>query len=564
VIRRTFVALGIAVLSLSVLVTPVAARPTEPVLDPPKTTAALSRGQVDLQPILSGLSQPIGVVNAGDGTNRLFVVQQGGTVRVVSNHRLVAGNFLSIGANPDGLSTGGERGLLGLAFHPDFETNRKLFVNFTDRNGDTVVAELTANSAGTSVSMSTYDPILRIDQPYSNHNGGYLAFGPDGYLYVFTGDGGSAGDPQNRAQSLSSHLGKILRVAPTLTGTYSVPPGNPHVGGDTFDDIIWARGLRNPWRASFDTAPSIDQLWIADVGQGTWEEINRVPATSAGVNYGWARCEGTATFKGPGPCNSGGLTAPIAQYGHSGGNCSVTGGHVYRGSVWADLVGHYVLGDFCSGRLWTITSGGAALVLHRDTSASITSFGVGENGELYMTDYGGRLYRVVAPPFTDVASSPFLDEIVWIAREGITGGCGGGRFCPSTLVTREQMASFLARALNLPAATRDYFTDDEGSQHEADINRLARAGISGGCSAGRFCPTDTVTRAQMASFLVRALDLPPGTTDAFADDEGNIHEASINALARSGITGGCGPGRYCPSASVTREQMAAFLKRAFE
>jgi glucose/arabinose dehydrogenase len=232
VIRRRFVAFGIAVLSLSVLVTPVAARPTEPVLDPPKTTAALSRGQVDLQPILSGLSQPIGVVNAGDGTNRLFVVQQGGTVRVVSNHRLVAGNFLSIGANPDGLSTGGERGLLGLAFHPDFETNRKLFVNFTDRNGDTVVAELTANSAGTSVSMSTYDPILRIDQPYSNHNGGYLAFGPDGYLYVFTGDGGSAGDPQNRAQSLSSHLGKILRVAPTLTGTYSVPPGNPHVGGD--------------------------------------------------------------------------------------------------------------------------------------------------------------------------------------------------------------------------------------------------------------------------------------------------------------------------------------------
>jgi hypothetical protein len=237
---------------------------------------------------------------------------------------------------------------------------------------------------------------------------------------------------------------------------------------------------------------------------------------------------------------------------------------VYRGAIQEDFVGQYVLGDYCSGRIWTISANGSALLFHRDTSANITSFGAAENGEVYMTDHGGRLYRVVAPPFTDVTNSAFLNEILWLYYEGITGGCGGGRFCPTGAVTREQMASFLARALKLPASTRDFFTDDETSQHEGDINRLAAAGITGGCDTSRFCPRSNVTRAQMASFLVRALKLPATATDYFTDDEGNLHENSINALAKSGITGGCGTNRYCPVALVTRGQMAAFLKRGLD
>jgi glucose/arabinose dehydrogenase len=534
-----------AILLLSVAA-PVAARPSAPATAEAQAgEAAFSGGMVDIQLVVSGLTQPIGVVNAGDGTNRLFVVQQNGIVRVVANNRLVSGSFLDIRGVTGGFTTGGERGLLGLAFHPDFETNRRLYVNYTNGSGNTVIAEFTANAGRTAASVATRRVLDSFTQPFSNHNGGQLAFGPDGWLYVFMGDGGSGGDPNNYAQNDASPLGKILRMSPD-TGAYT----------------HWAKGLRNPWRASFDMGAATPQLWIADVGQGSREEINRVNATAAGVNYGWSLCEGTARFKGSGSCTSGGLTGPIAEYGHTGGNCSVTGGVVYRGSIQEDFIGQYVLGDYCSGRIWTISAGGSSLLFHRDTGALITSFGAAENGEVYMTDHGGRLYRVVAPPFSDITSHGFFNEILWLYYEGITGGCGGGRFCPNGTVTREQMASFLARALRLPATTQDFFDDDEASQHEGDINRLAAAGITGGCDTDRFCPRANVTRAQMASFLVRAFKLPASSTDSFTDDEGNIHENSINALARSGITGGCDAARYCPNAFVTRGQMAAFLERA--
>jgi glucose/arabinose dehydrogenase len=562
--RRPAAVLLSSALLLTTLVTPVSAAPAAPAEAQPTATAALSTGQVRITRVVGGLSQPLGVVNAGDGTSRLFVLEQRGTVRIVSGNSLQSGFFLDLRGVSGGLTTGGERGLLGLAFHPDFKTNRKLFVNYTNGSGHTVIAELTANSSRTSVPLSSRKVLFTITQPYSNHNGGQLLFGPDNNLYIFTGDGGSAGDPHNHAQRIDSRLGKVLRITPNLNGGYTVPATNPYVGASG-DDLIWARGLRNPWRASFDTGVSPARLWIADVGQGSWEEINRASATTGGINYGWRCKEGFATYNTSGnPCS--GLTDPVAAYGHGNGDCSVTGGHVYRGGVFRELRGHYVLGDFCSGRIWTLNAGAASpsLRLHRSTSAMISSFGEAENGELYMTDYsGGVLYRVVAPPFSDVTDSKFINDITWIFYEGITSGCGDGRFCPTGAVARDQMASFIARALNLPPATRDYFDDDNGNKHEGAINRIAEAGITVGCGHRRYCPSGTVLRDQMASFISRALDLPATSTDYFTDDNGNKHEGAINRLAAAGITRGCTATTYCPKGTTTREQMAAFLRRAF-
>lgn len=559
---RKAMAIGLAGLLLGATVAPVTARELGPVKDAGTGGAplsAISAGQVDTQLVASGLRSPVGVVNAGDGTHRLFVIEQGGTVRVVSNNSLVAGNFLDVRSVSGGFTTGGERGLLGLAFHPDFHANRKLFAYFTNGGGDIVIAELTANSAGTSVPIASYAPLIIIEHSArSNHNGGQLLFGPDGYLYIFTGDGGGSGDPDENGQDPSTLLGKVLRIAPNLSGGYSTP-SNP------FGGRVWDIGLRNPWRASFDRGTGA--LWIADVGQGSYEEINREPAGTGGRNYGWDCREGKHSYSDPSPgtsCSGGTFTEPLAEYTHAGGNCSVTGGYVYRGAIQEDFIGTYVLGDYCSGRIWSIAANSTSLVLHRDTDALISSFGEAENGEIYMTDHAGRLYRVVAPPFTDITTSGFFNEILWIYYAGITGGCGGGRYCPSGTVTREQMASFLARALNLPAATQDYFTDDNASPHEGDINRVARAGITGGCATNRYCPRSPVTRGQMASFLVRALHLAPTSTDYFDDDASSGHENQINALARSGITGGCATRKYCPDGPVTRGQMAAFLKRAFD
>ncbi len=555
----------IAVLLLGLWTPAALAAPVVPGPAAPQETAALASGQLNIALVASGLSSPLGIVNAGDGTNRLFVIEKRGTVRVVSSGgTLQPGFFLDLRNVAGGITTTSERGLLGLAFHPSFESNRKLFVFYTNGGGDLVIAEMTANASRTSASTSTLDPIFSAPIEHSangNHNGGLLLFGPDNNLYIFIGDGGGQGDPNNTAQDIDVRLGKILRVTPDLEGGADIPADNPYVG-EAGSDVVWARGLRNPWRASFDR--DTDLLWIADVGQVTWEEVNRVSNTP-GLNFGWSRCEGKHDFKGPGPCgtSSGGLTAPIAEYGHTGGNCAITGGYVYRGDVFTDLQGQYIAGDFCSGRIWTIGASSSSLVLRRDTSAQISSFGEAENGEIYMTDYGtGRLYRVVAPPYTDVVTSKFIDDITWLADQGITAGCTPTTFCPDGLVTRGQMATFLVRALHLPATGTDYFADDEGSIHEANINRLRAAGITLGCSATRFCPAGLVTRAQMATFLVRAFELPATGTDYFSDDNTNKHEANINRLRAAGITYGCGGTNFCPNGIVTRGQMAAFLHRA--
>ena len=525
--------------------------------------AALVSGQLTVVRVTSGLSSPLGVTHAKDGSGRLFVVERDGRVRVVKGGR-VTGTFLDL-RGP--VSAGGERGLLNVAFHPDFATNRFLYVYYTRSDGDIIISRLQANAGKTSVSPSTEQVLLRIEHSAnSNHNGGAMAFGPDdGYLYLGTGDGGGAGDPLENGQDITGELlGKILRIDVNGTGAgpfdrYAIPADNPFVG-DPGDDEIWAYGLRNPWRISFDRTSG--NLFIADVGQGRREEVNRELASSTGGrNYGWDVMEGSLCYEPSSGCDTSGKVLPVAQYGHDLG-CSITGGHVYRGTH-RDLQGLYVYGDFCSGRIWTMREDGSGETVRKDTALNISSFGESESGELFVTDLNGALYRVIAPEFSDIATSTFLDSIHWLLYEGITVGCGGGRFCPTAAVTREQMAIFLVRAFDHPPTTTDYFTDDEGRSGESSINALRAAGITSGCgSPTLYCPTRRVTRAEMAIFLDKELNLPATGTDFFDDDDGKTGEASINRMAAAGITGGCGTRRYCPTNSVTRGQMAAFLLRA--
>ena len=366
--------------------------PVSPAFNPNNIT-------ISLRTIASGFSSPLLVTNAGDGSNRLFVIEQGGRIKIIKNGSVLATPFLDI---HKGISSGGERGLLGLAFHPNFKSNHKLYVNFTNSSGDTAINEYRVTANANRVSTTTARRILTIDQPYANHNGGNLAFGPDGYLYIGMGDGGSAGDPGNRAQNVNSLLGKILRI--NINGTsgsrqYRIPSSNPYVGR-TGRDEIWARGLRNPWRWSFDR--STGNLWIGDVGQNRYEEIDRSTKGSRGagwgVNYGWHVMEGRHCYVPASGCNKTGKTLPIVEYTHTYG-CSVTGGFVYRGSAYPMLRGGYFFGDFCSGRIWTISAGARSpatrTFLYRSPNITISSFGESESRELYVVDYGGRVLRVI-------------------------------------------------------------------------------------------------------------------------------------------------------------------------
>ncbi|MDT5262048.1 MAG: hypothetical protein QOC61_1052, partial [Acidobacteriota bacterium] len=299
---------------------------------------------------IGGLTQPIGIYNAGDGSNRIFVVEQGGQIRIIKNGVLLSTPFLSISNR---VSTGSERGLLGLAFPPNYADKGYFYVDYTNTSGNTVIARYRRSTADPDAADPASEQIiLTIAQPFDNHNGGQLAFSPrDGQLYIGMGDGGSAGDPGNRAQNPLELLGKILRLD-TETGrpfTYTTPANNPFVGRAGFRPEIWALGLRNPWRFSFDRATS--DLYIGDVGQGLFEEVDfQTAASTGGQNYGWRMMEGLHCFNNA-QCDQTGLTLPVIEYDHSLG-CSVTGGYIYRGRTFPRMQGLYFYGDYCSGRIW--------------------------------------------------------------------------------------------------------------------------------------------------------------------------------------------------------------------
>ena len=343
--------------------------------------------------MVTGLSDPL-LVTGRPGDVRLYVVLKGGQIRILNGASLVPTPFLDISGL---VSRGGEQGLLGLAFHPQHATNGLFYVNYTDRSGNTRVVEYRAGSS--TADPATARPLLSIPQPDDNHNGGHLAFGPDGMLYIATGDGGGSGDPRDNAQNPANLLGGVLRigVAPTPGAAYTIPADNPSFGASGRREL-WAIGLRNPWRYSFD--PATGNLWIGDVGQNEIEEINRVsPTEGSGANFGWNRFEGTTTFDGR-PLGPGTLRPPVAQYSHAGENCSVTGGYVYRGRRAPALLARYVYGDFCSGRIWTVAADGPAGTPVEITDALggplrfVRSFGVDNGGELYVAA-GDSVYRIV-------------------------------------------------------------------------------------------------------------------------------------------------------------------------
>ncbi len=385
------------------------ASPPTPTPTVEAAVTAATRSPAPVAPRLAGIAvekvgedfeQPIQLTHAGDASGRLFVVGRRGTIQIVEGGAVQPAAFLNIG---NLVSTGGsEQGLLGLAFHPDYRNNGRLFVNYTDTDGDTVVAEYRVSTDDPNrAAPNAVKIVLAYNQPYRNHNGGMLAFGADGYLYVGTGDGGSGGDPLGNGQKLSVLLGKMLRIDVDSGSPYAVPSDNPFVGVADVRPEIWAYGLRNPWRYSFDRETG--DLYIADVGQNSIEEVSFQPAGSAGgENYGWNITEGSRCFAPGEACDKSGFVLPIAEYSHQKG-CSITGGYVYRGQSEPALRGHYVFGDYCSGRIWTSvrSADGVWTTTERlTTGLSISSFGEDENGEIYFLDYGGgsifRLIKAVA------------------------------------------------------------------------------------------------------------------------------------------------------------------------
>ena len=373
--------------------------------------AATSQAAIQLQPVVtSGLSSPLFVGNAGDGTNRLFIVERNGYIRVLQPGSSTPTQFLDIDAR---VLSGGERGLLGLAFHPQFASNGRFFVFYTRDSaisaddGDIVVAEYGVSESSPDVANGDDETILlTIEHSLnSNHNGGMIAFDTDGYLRIGVGDGGSGNDPPNNAQNINTLLGKILRIDVDVTPPtrYVSPPSNPFVGVAGLDEIF-STGWRNPWRFSFDR--DTGQMWVADVGQGAREEVN-TPIENGG-NYGWRVFEGNAcTNLDASLCSTpSNYEFPVFDYSHDGGRCSITGGYVYRGSQNAVPAGTYLYGDFCSGEI--LSWNGSTQTLQLDTALNVSSFGEDEQGELYVVGLGGTVSRIISttPPTATPTATP--------------------------------------------------------------------------------------------------------------------------------------------------------------
>ncbi|HKG13811.1 MAG TPA: PQQ-dependent sugar dehydrogenase [Pyrinomonadaceae bacterium] len=538
---------------------------------------------------VGGFTSPVGITHAGDGSGRIFVLEQDGRIRVVKSGALVSTPFLDISTR---ISSGGERGLLGLAFAPDYARRGYFYVNYTNPAGNTVISRF-RRSAG---NPDTADPaseqiIITIAQPFANHNGGQLAFGRDGYLYVGMGDGGSGGDPGNRAQNPLELLGKILRID-VETGrpyTYTSPASNPFFNRAGFRPEIWALGVRNPWRFSFDHLTA--DLYIADVGQGSFEEIDFQPADSpGGENYGWRIMEASHCFN-PNPCSTTGLTLPIAEYGHGAGDCSVTGGYVYRALTFPRMQGLYFYGDFCSGRIWELGHNGSptsgSLLL--DTSINISAFGEDESANLYVASYNsGQIFQLVdngaalppspaGPPATvHFQRSNFNSgeeagsNVVTVVREGDTQQELSVDYATSDLTAAERTDYTTARGTLhfAPGETQKLFqvliTNDlkaEGvEQFNLTLSNLRGSGVLGSPSTATFTITD--------------LDDPNNTTNPVDVSDFFVRQHYRDFLNREGDATGvafwtnnvesCGANAGCRDAKRIDTSAAFFLSIEFQ
>ena len=567
---------------------------------------------VQLTQLPGSLDSPLDVVNAGDGSGRLFVVEQTGHIRLFKNGAFNATDFLDIHTvvNYDG----GERGLLGAAFHPNYVNNGFFYVYYTDLSSP--VYNLTIARYTVSADPDVADPasaqiVLQIPHPVNtNHNGGNLVFGPvDHYLYMGTGDGGGGGDVPNNAQNKNILLGKLLRIDVDGTGAvpcgqstpmpYAIPPTNPFVGVAGCDEI-WAYGVRNPWRFEFDRETA--DMIMADVGQELYEEVDFQPASSAGgENYGWHLMEGLHCYNPPTNCDDGSLTLPVLEETHANGWCAIVGGFRYRGAAIPGLTGVYLYGDLCLGEIWAATESAGIWTAQRllDPSLTISSFGQDEAGELYVVDLGGAVYRidpisnptptitnlspdtVIAgdPGFTlDVFGTGFVNEstVQWNGADRAT------TFVSSTHLTATITAGDIAAA---GIVSIDVFNPlpgggTSGAQSfyvntnfldvpinyfaAAYIDAIFNAGITVGCDVRLFCPERTTSRAEMAVFLLKAKfgssHVPPDPVQIFPDVPNDAFAAAwIDELGTLQITAGCGGGLYCPDAPVSRAEMAVFL-----
>lgn len=348
---------------------------------------------ITLQSFATGFDSPVEITNAGD--SRLFVVQKGGLIRILnSNGTVNTTPFLNLSTL---ISSDGERGLLGLAFHPNYTINGYFFVNYTNTSGNTVIARYSVNSGNPDIANTSGTILMTISQPFSNHNGGSIKFGADGYLYIGMGDGGSGGDPGNRAQNINENLGKMLRidVNSTISPFYTSPATNPYVGV-AGNDEIWAIGLRNPWKFSFNRLNG--DLWIADVGQGAIEEINKIvnPLPNTGINFGWRCYEGNSTYNTSGCAPAGTMTFPFAQYARSGGACSVTGGYFYTGSTYPNFQNKYFFTDYCDDKIRMVNSAGVITTTTSFSGNNFVTFGEDMNGELYIAGISsGTIYKII-------------------------------------------------------------------------------------------------------------------------------------------------------------------------
>ena len=348
---------------------------------------------ISLELVMSGFERPTFLTHAGD--QRIFVVEQEGRIWAVSDGQVVNEPFLDISRRVE--SGSNEQGLLSVAFHPDYSNNSFFYVNYTGSGGDTVISRFeVSKDDALRADADSEAVILTVDQPYGNHNGGQLQIGPEGYLYIGMGDGGSGGDPGNNGQNPATLLGSLLRIDIDSSDPYGIPPDNPFVNDPVARDEAWAIGLRNPWRFSFDR--EVGDLYIADVGQNQWEEINFQPSEdSGGENYGWNQLEANHCYNAD-SCETEGFVMPVAEYSHREGGCSVTGGYVYRGSTYPALRGNYFFGDYCSGRIWSLfrqPDDSWELTEVAQIGANIASFGEDSAGEIYLLDLAaGAIYQI--------------------------------------------------------------------------------------------------------------------------------------------------------------------------